>query len=111
MIAEIVIRTEYGKQYPDGHVAVIDADKPQSVFAHSKQDAMEWIARYPLFAGAEVDFDSTISQWIDYDDPFPALFGDDNPRQVATHTRQVATIICRNTIHESAGYRYQPENA
>jgi hypothetical protein len=112
MIAQIEIRDEYGKDTKCGITVIPDAVGTNSVvFAHSIQDAIEWLTKKcPLFADADVTDLSdgrfiVTSQWIIYSGTFDALLLDENnPRLGAQYTRQWAIIYPRSTIYEQFGY-------
>jgi len=109
MITELIITDQYGKKSVIGVSICCDDDGENKVYAHSVQDAIEWITKYPLFENATIDkFDDGLvyvhSEWIPFSDPFTAIY-DVDPHKGAEFTRQRVVIRPVNTIFESVGFQ------
>lgn len=109
MIAEISFQTQYGKQGQAGISRRVEHDGEKSfVFAHSVQDAVEYVKSLPLFSNAQVETDDysawaiISSEWLGRDTTIDVLFSGE---PLPPYIRQQAVIRTRNTIYESAGYR------
>lgn len=104
MIAEITITSRYGKTNNGAIKRMYKADSAAPpVYAHSIQDAQEYILAYPLNANAIVEqmLGSVVitSQWIAYSDPLDAIIDPAcNPRDGAEYYCQQAVIIPVQTI-------------
>lgn len=110
MIAEITFQTQYGKQTQSGINLAPDHNKEKdTAFAHSVQDAVEYIKSYPLFADAIIDTVNEgaayiiSSQWKQRNADFDALFEFEGG-PLPPFKRQQVIIRSRNTIYENTGY-------
>jgi hypothetical protein len=111
MIAEITTRTQYGRMTQAGINIIPEMDDDaHSAFAHSVQDALDWIAKFPLYEDAEIDrySDGRViveSKWMPYENVFEALLRpENNPHLKAEYTRHEIVIWPRNTIYEAVGF-------
>lgn len=112
MIAQIVTHTEYGTKQDHGVLIDYSLTTETSAFAHSMQDAENWLLEFPLFQDATIDrFENgsvqiqVTSRWMD--DPFAGVYNDK-----INVTRQRVIIRTVNTIYENVGYaRFQKETA
>ena len=110
MIAQIEFFDEYGKIGKTGINLIGEMlQESRSVsFAHSVQDAIEWLLKFPLYEDATVDkYDDgrvmVWSKWQPYNNAFEALLLD-NPYTSAEYSRSFVAIYPRNTIYEQVGY-------
>lgn len=111
MIAAIETTEQYGRNGQAGIGLLSELDgKTTVVYAHSVQDAVEWLTKFPLYEGATVDrFENGVcivtSAWRDRDKTWDAFFEDDNyPEKKADYARDRAIVRPVNTIYENGGF-------
>jgi hypothetical protein len=109
MIAEIETFNLYGKQGKTGINVINQESLGYPSFAHSVQDAIEWLLKFPLYEGSEVSNldDGRVmvwSKWQKYENGFEKLLlTENNPHAGAEYTRSFVVIYPRNTIGVSQG--------
>lgn len=110
MIAKLIRQGRYGRNGVDGIYILSELDeKPDEFFAHSTQDALEYLQRLPLYQDAHVvehtngSFVVT-SQWRPRDKTLDAIF-DTNDMQRADYWASQVLIVPVNTIHENTGFK------
>lgn len=109
MIAAIITTTQYGKTSTDEDTVVYQFgldDAPSTAYAHSVQDALEWLRRFPLFEDA--DFDSLgdgrfriLSPWMER--PFTGILDDPRLKDI-DRSREEVVVHPVTTIYEGAGF-------
>ncbi len=109
MIAQIETKTQYGKDTVTGINVMAEEGDQYPAFAHSVQDAVEWLKTFPLYEGATIEDLSdgrvmVFSQWRERDAVFDALFVESDMVK-AKYERSLVVIFPRNTIYESTGYQ------
>lgn len=109
MIAQIEERTQYGKQGLTGINVIAESSEVVTAFAHSAQDAVEWLKTFPLYKDATIEnMDNgrvmVWSQWRERDSVFDALFEESDITK-AKYEREFVVIIPRNTIYENTGFQ------
>jgi hypothetical protein len=109
MIAQIEIKTQYGNDTIAGINATAEAGDQYPAFAHSVQDAVEWLKTFPLYEGATIEYLSdgrvmVFSQWRERDAVFDALFVESDVMK-AKYERSFVVIFPRNTIYENTGFQ------
>lgn len=76
-------------------------------FAHSVQDALEWLKAFPWYANAQVEAGidgsyTVISPWLENSDPYRQIFESLADAALTRHRLWIRPV---NTVYESAGYR------
>jgi hypothetical protein len=113
MIAEIETRQQYGKTGQSGFINVHpELDGYISTFAHSVQDAIEWLKHSPGFVDATIDnlgdgrYLFTTPWTPRRSSIFDDVIDDERFEQIKTcdQERTWVIIIPRNTIYENTGF-------
>jgi len=109
MIAQIEERTQYGNQGLTGINVITESSEVVTAFAHSVQDAVEWLKTFPLYKDATIEnMDNgrvmVWSQWRERNADFDALFIEDEIK-ATKYEREFVVIIPRNTIYENTGFQ------
>lgn len=101
MIAKITLVTQYskGQPLPDYDLSLTH----RVVYAHSMQDALEWVLSLPQYHGASVENDGRIifvdSPWVERPEAdVVADRADGEARGEASHTREAAIISGCETV-------------
>lgn len=110
MIAAIITTTQYGKTSTDEDTVVYQFgldDASSTAYAHSVQDVLEWLRRFPLYKDA--DFDSLgdgrfriVSPWMEM--PFTGILDDPRLKNI-DRSREEIVVYPVNTIYENSGFR------
>lgn len=104
MIAKIETVIQYGRDGQAGISILPDLEEPEGEsYAHSVQDALEWLKRLPLYHSAVIDdlADGRLvvtSKWLPRNEVDRLLDSDDGIDR-AGYTRNQAVVYPVTTIH------------